>query len=62
MTERSINDLMDSNLKYVDAVHYQRLQVALREARAFLEDMTKHCYGPRSVKARDLLKKWKGDD
>jgi len=31
---------------------------ALREAQAFLQDMTAVCHGPRSQIARELLKKW----
>lgn len=33
MAKRTINELIDSDFKFVDAVNYQRLQVALREVR-----------------------------
>ena len=33
MAKRTINELIDSDFKFVDAVNYQRLQVALRDVK-----------------------------
>ncbi len=39
MTEHSINELIEHDLTFVDAVNYQRLVVVLREARDVLGDI-----------------------
>ena len=61
MAKRSINELLAKDKaagQYLGPTEAWLLQGALREAWAFLEDMTKHCHGKRAQRAAELLKKW----
>lgn len=66
MAKRSINQILDAPFSGDGDSHsddYHAALVALREARAFLEDMVNHCHGKRAQRAVVLLEKWdKHDD